>query len=270
MLECLKFLPSLLLFLFVACSTHVAGTTEEPNGLADNDSSSSAQSSGSGKSSSSGQPASSSSGEASELGVMYAPYWHPYYSDGSDERMIDVQVAMNEDENIEVSYKRSAAVGTPDTARSTTFGVEIRVAGEGDDVFSEMKTWTGGVCYMLTSDVQITLKMGMSPEKEKELEYDLPQATLIGPGEVGNVVLRCVSWLDFEQQGFGPTITIEEAFFDYMTSLRFEMLLENGDDEGSFEIYQMRPGGTGISADMDGMDITVDDGTDYVEQPNGN
>ena len=151
------------------------------------------------------------------------------------------------------------------------FGIEIRVDGEGPDVFSEMKTWTGGACYMVTSEVPITLKMGVSPEKEKELKYDLPQATLIGPNDVGNLVIRCLSWLDFEQQGFGPAITIEEAFFDYMTSLRFEV---PNDDfkyyKGSFEIHQIRAGGTGISANMDGMDITVDDGTEYVEQPDAN
>ncbi len=155
-------------------------------------------------------------------------------------------------------------LGAPDAGRSAEFGVAIRVAGEGSDVFSEMKTWTGGACYMLTSDAPIVLKMGMSPVKERELEYDLPQATLIKPEDVGNMVLRCLSWTEFEQQGFGPSITIEEAFFDYMTELRFEVQLDSGVYEGAFEIYQIRPGGSNVSTDIDGVNISVDDGTREV------
>ncbi len=251
--ECLKYLPSLLLFLFVACSTHVAGTTDENNGLAENDSSSSMQSS------SSGAPSSSSSGEPSGQDIMDTPYWFPYWGAGSDERQLDVQIESEEDE-MTISYRRLSMVGSPDTASKAVFGVAIRVAGEGPDVFSEMKTWTGGACFMATSDAPVILKMGMSPEKEQELEYDLPQATLIGPGEVGNMVIRCLSWTDYEQQGFGPSIAIEDAFFDYMTELRFEVQLDGSDSEGSFVIYQIRKGGTGISANMDGMDIVLNDG----------
>lgn len=268
MLECLKYLPSLLLFLFVACSTHVAGTTEENNGLADNESSSSMQSSGSGVSSSSGhgQADTSSSGDPQENSIMDLPYWLPYWGDSIDERQLDVQIERGEGDNMKISYRRLSMVGSPDAGSDAVFGVAIRVAGEGDDVFSEMKTWTGGACYMLTSDAPIILKIGMSPEKEKELEYDLPQATLIGPSDVGNMVLRCLSWPEFEQQGFGPEITIEEAFFDYMTELRFEVQLDSGDYGGSFEIYQIRPGGSTVSTDVDGVNVSVGDGTKEVRR----
>ena len=267
MLERLKCLPGLLLLLLVACSTHVAGTTDENNALAENDSSSSvSSSSGILNSSSSGNPASSGSEVPPENSIMDLPYWLPYWGDSVDERQLDVQIERGEDDNMKISYRRLSMLGAPDAGRSAEFGVAIRVAGEGPDVFSEMKTWTGGACYMLTSDAPIVLKMGMSPEKERELEYDLPQATLIKPEAVGNMVLRCLSWTEFEQQGFGPSITIEDAFFDYMTELRFEVQLDSGVYEGSFEIYQIRPGGSGISANMDGMDITVDDGTREVRR----
>ena len=203
---------------------------------------------------------------------MMSRFWTPYRNDVADENQVKVEVEATEDEKLIVSYDARSVMGGVGgvSQKSAAFGIAIRVAGEGPDVFSEMKTWTGGACYMVTSDAPIILKMGMSPEKEKELEYDVPQATLIGPNDVGNLVIRCLSWLDFEQQGIGPEITIEEAFFDYMTELRFEVQPENDSQQGSFKIIEIRRGGTGISANTDGMDITVDDGTEYIEQPNGN
>ena len=201
---------------------------------------------------------------------MLSRYWAPYWSGAEGELEVDMHVDVDAEEGISVSYEVPMQLGGTSTNVPTGFGIEIRVDGEGPDVFSEMKTWTGGACYMLTSDVPIVLKIGMSPEKEKELEYDVPQATLIGPNEVGNMVIRCLSWTDFEQQGIGPSITIEEAFFDYMTSLRFELQPDSDDYKGSFEIYQIRKGGTGIDANMDGMNITLDDGTENLEPSGGN
>ena len=201
---------------------------------------------------------------------MHSRYWAPYWSKADDEACVNMDVQVDAEDGISVSYELAAPLGEVSGSKPTGFGIEIRVDGEGPDVFSEMKTWTGGVCFMLTSDVPIVLKMGMSPEKEKELEYDVPQATLIGPNDVGNLVMRCLSWTDFEQQGTGPSITIEEAFFDYMTALRFELQPDSDDYKGTFEIYQMRAGGTGINANTGGMDITINDGTEYLEQPDGN
>ena len=291
----------LLPLLYVACSTNVAGTTEETNALADKGdvevdttvtdvSSSSVEQLISSSSiddvtsiSSSNEPAGASSSSAVgipdsattvitdpvEPNVMHSRYWRPYWVDEDDKHMTNVNVEVDEGEEISVSYEVYMPLGGSETSVSN-FGIEIRVDGDGDDVFSEMKTWTGGACYMVTSEVPIVLKIGMSPEKERELEYDLPQATLIEAKDVGNLVLRCLSWLDFEQQGFGPTITIEEAFFDYMTSLRFEVPFDTKYYKGSFEIHQIRAGGTGISANTDGMNISVDDGTENIEQPDGN
>lgn len=302
----LKIMPCLFMAFFVSCSLFVAGTTEETNALAQEESSSSktlssssdpsgnsatSQSSSSyvpvssfntsdsvdvPKSSGMVTPASSSSytwsysSSATEPSPMLSRYWAPYWSNAGDELEMNMHVDVDAEEGISVSYEVSMPLSGTPTDVPTGFGIEIRVDGEGPDVFSEMKTWTGGACYMLTSDVPIVLKIGMSPEKEKELEYDVPQATLIGPNEVGNMVIRCLSWTDFEQQGFGPEITIEEAFFDYMTSLRFELQPDSDDYKGSFEIYQIRKGGTGIDANADGMNITLDDGTEYLEPSGGN
>ena len=295
MINFLKCVPCLFLAFFASCSLFVAGTTEETNALAGQDkedlSSSSAietslSSSGpvQGISSSSAMietPTSSAGTGVSdsvpyvtdpEPNIMLARYWTPYRRNVSDTNQVKVQVEATDEEELIVSYEVAPSMGGLGgvSQRSAVFGIAIRVAGDGPDVFSEMKTWTGGACYMVTSDAPITLKMGMSPEKERELEYDVPQATLIGPNDVGNLVIRCLSWLDFEQQGIGPEITIEEAFFDYMTELRFEVQPENDSQQGSFKIIEIRRGGTGISANTDGMDITVDDGTEYIEQPNGN
>ena len=294
MINFLKCVPCFFLGFFVSCSLFVAGTTEETNALAGQDKDDLLSSSLEEAVSSSSQVQSLSSSEimvvlpssSSEYGfsdtvphvtdpepnVMMARYWTPYWGDGSDENQVKVQVEATDEEELIVSYEVAPSMGGLGgvSQRSAVFGIAIRVAGDGPDVFSEMKTWTGGACYMVTSDAPITLKMGMSPEKERELEYDVPQATLIGPNDVGNLVIRCLSWLDFEQQGIGPEITIEEAFFDYMTELRFEVQPENDSQQGSFKIIEIRRGGTGISANTDGMDITVDDGTEYIEQPNGN
>ena len=284
MVDVLKYLPCLLPFLFVSCSLFVAGTTEETNALAGNDeyvsssvdtpySSEPVQEISSSSKDSSGVVADPDSVPTKpERNVMMSRFWTPYRNDVADENQVKVEVEATEDEKLIVSYDARSVMGGVGgvSQKSAAFGIAIRVAGEGPDVFSEMKTWTGGACYMVTSDAPIILKMGMSPEKEKELEYDVPQATLIGPNDVGNLVIRCLSWLDFEQQGLGPEITIEEAFFDYMTELRFEVQPENDSQQGSFKIIEIRRGGTGISANTDGMDITVDDGTEYIEQPNGN
>ena len=295
MREFLKLLPCLLPFAFAACSLFVAGTTEETNGLANDedlmssdsveipdikDSVSSSQEGESisssreiPKSSSSvsyfgfsssivGEPDSSSSVtiDPNEPTVMLSRYCHPFWNNEEDEYMTNMKMEASEDDGLSVSYEIYQPLGGGSTQRVANFGIEISVEGDGPDVFSEMKTWTSGACYMLTSDVPIVLKMGMSPEKEKELEYDVPQATLIGPNDVGNLVIRCLSWLDFEQRGTGPAITIEDAFFDYMTSLRFEVQLEDGKYNGSFEIYEIRKGGTGISANVDGTDVNLNDG----------
>ncbi|MBR4783630.1 MAG: hypothetical protein IK012_00020 [Fibrobacter sp.] len=264
----LRLLFCLLPFLVASCTFFVAGTTEETNALADNISSSSELSSETDVKSSSSiwqgipdtttyVPDSSTTLEPDEHNVMLARYWRPYYNSGVEENQLDVQIETDEDENIYVSYKMDSLTSESDQDSVAVFGVEIRVDEEGG--FSEIKTWTGGACYMVQSDVPLVLKMGMSPEKEKELEYDLPQATLVGPSDVGNLVIKCVSWRSFKQQGFGPTITIEEAFFDYMTTLRFEAQLENGNHEGSFKISEIRASGSGISADIDGTQVTVNE-----------
>ena len=304
----LKIVPCFFVAFFVSCSIFVAGTTEETNALAQEESSSSMApySSSKPRSSSSTDPntsmssssyipvssfsmvdttdtpkssgmvtpissssfaqISSSSFVRSSSSVETGPspmlsrYWAPYWSNAEDEFDMSMHVDVDAEEGISVSYEVSMPLSGTPAEVPTGFGIEIRVDGEGPDVFSEMKTWTGGVCFMLTSDVPIVLKMGMSPEKEKELEYDVPQATLIGPNDVGNLVMRCLSWTDFEQQGTGPSITIEEAFFDYMTALRFELQPDSDDYKGTFEIYQMRAGGSGMSANIDGTEVHLNDG----------
>ncbi len=280
MADFLKFLPCLFLGFFVSCSLFVAGTTEETNALAGQDkedlSSSSLEKTLSSSSlvqslSSSSAPKSSSSSmvvapSSSDVpfeppsGLLQSRYWHPYWAKAEDEYMVNMRVDAEEGDELSISYQVSQPLGSGSSAHVSPFGIEVLVDGEGSDVFSEMKTWTGGACYMLTSEVPIILEMGMSPEKEKELEYDLPRATLIGTSDVGNMVIRCVSWTDFEQQGTGPAITIEEAFFDYMTSLRFVVQPDESTYEGSFEIYQIRKGGTGIDANIDGTEVNFKDG----------
>lgn len=301
-----KFLLGILALLGLACSDKVAGTTEETNALANDESSSSStpvkpdtgtsqslsssssapvpasssmmggpseqvySSSSAPKSSSSNVfsfsssdivvPSSSAVVSDSASSVLQSRYWRPYWIKATDEYMVNMNVDTEEGDEISVSYEVSQPLGGGQSNLVSSFGIEVVVDGEGPDVFSEMKTWTGGACYMLTSDAPIVLEMGMSPEKEQELEYDLPRATLIGPNDVGNMVIRCVSWLDFEQQGTGPAISIEEAFFDYMTSLRFIVQLDDRKYKGSFEIYQIRRGGTGIDANIDGTEINVKDG----------
>ncbi|OWV02038.1 hypothetical protein B7994_02160 [Fibrobacter sp. UWR2] len=257
-----------------ACTRDVAGTTEETNALAHDESSSSLG----GKSSSSYSELPSSSGsvgissgvsDSSQVpsdslndNVLNGRYWNTFRKEDGVSDLVSVNMEVDEQEGVYVSYALAGSPygGVVGASRKTTFGVSIKVDGSEENAYSDMKTWTSGACYMVTSDAPIILKMGMSPEKERELEYDLPQATLVGPGEVGNLVLRCLSWLDFEQQGFGPSITIEEAFFDYMTELRFELQIEGDNFEGSFKISQIRRGGTGISADVDGTEVHLNDG----------
>jgi len=219
-------------------------------------------------------PVSSSSSAKTDTAsqkILQSRYWHQFCNEDPNV-YVNVNVDVDEGDEISVSYEIPMPLGGGSSTHPEMagFGIAIRVAGDGPDVFSEMKTWTGGACYMVSSDAPVTLKIGMSPEKEAELEYDLPQATLIGPAEVGSMVIRCLSWLDFEQQGFGPEISIEDAFFNEMTELRFEVHPEEDDYKGELRIYQIRAGGSGISADTDGLDISVNDGTEYLEQPNGN
>lgn len=269
-----KTLLGIVALLSFACTRDVAGTTEETNALAHDESSSSLG----GKSSSSYSELPSSSGsvgissgvsDSSQVpsdslndNVLNGRYWNTFRKEDGVSDLVSVNMEVDEQDGVYVSYALAGSPygGVVGASRKTTFGVSIKVDGSEENAYSDMKTWTSGACYMVTSDAPIILKMGMSPEKERELEYDLPQATLVGPGEVGNLVLRCLSWLDFEQQGFGPSITIEEAFFDYMTELRFELQIEGDNFEGSFKISQIRRGGTGISADVDGTEVHLNDG----------
>jgi len=292
MSDCLKFLICLFAISLCSCSPQVAGTTEENNGLAREETNSQAEISSSSAQfvvaysssilieipvSSSGSvvdPSTGSSGYVDTLlsgsgeGIglvdsgttaklaMHAPYWYPYWKDGQDEGFVDLDVETTEEESVNLTYTLDMPAGAWDPPMVGGFGLAIRVEGDDSTAFTRMKTWTQGVCMALWSVTPIVLKIGLSPEKERELGYDLPQIDLVTDSSAGsgNMIINCKSWSEFKQRGTGPvTISGTEAFAQ-MTSLKFEVVSGRG-LSGAFEIVDLYAYGSTIMVGAGDADL---------------
>jgi hypothetical protein len=209
------------------------------------------------------EPASSSGGfvkDSGDVAALQARYWYPYWNEGPDRSMVNMDVDTEEGDEVSVSFTVSMPLGGGSSPELAGFGVAIRVDGDDSTAFSEMKTWTSGVCFMMTSDAPITLKIGMSPEKEEELDYDLPQIELITAQSAGSLVINCKSWSEFKQRGTGAVAITGEEAFAQMTALKFEAHPTERTYKGTFEIYDIHAYGSGLNVNIDGMDVSINEG----------
>ena len=209
------------------------------------------------------EPASSSGGfvkDSGDVAALQARYWYPYWNEGPDRSMVNMDVDTEEGDEVSVSFTVSMPLGGGSSPELAGFGVAIRVDGDDSTAFSEMKTWTSGVCFMMTSDAPITLKIGMSPEKEGELDYDLPQIELITAQSAGSLVINCKSWSEFKQRGTGAVAITGEEAFAQMTALKFEAHPTERTYKGTFEIYDIHAYGSGLNVNIDGTDVSINEG----------
>ena len=294
----LKCLPCLFMAFFVSCSLFVAGTTEETNAIAGQDkedlSSSSIEISlsSSTPASSSSQPGSqtadtvtteptsssssmmfsfsSSSAEPGGFGKMNAAYWYSFCmgtlcKDGASAELSGSTDEAEEGhaEGVEVAFDVSSGwgiggVGAPD--EETYIGAAIRVVSEdGEPTFSEILNWTKGVCFVLSANAPVWLKIGLDPYKMWDMELNTPKIQLVAPGSasLGNLIVNCKSWDEFKQEEpiVGDTISGREAF-EQMESLIFEVMTSEK-DHGIIRIYDIFEYGLDYNMKVDGMDVYI-------------
>jgi hypothetical protein len=103
----------------------------------------------------------------------------------------------------------------------------------------------GGLCIAYTSDFAASLELGLSDEKEAEVGYDIPFASL---PKATSVVVKDIPWSSFKQAGWGTgKITGEEAAA-MLKSVRFKIQGKDG-MTGSFNVMSVGALGGGCSAE---------------------
>ncbi|WP_407450122.1 hypothetical protein [Fibrobacter sp.] len=103
----------------------------------------------------------------------------------------------------------------------------------------------GGLCIAYTSDFAASLELGLSDEKEAEVGYDIPFASL---PKATSVVVKDIPWSSFKQAGWGAgKITGEEAAA-MLKSVRFKIQGKDG-MTGSFNVMSVGALGGGCSAE---------------------
>ena len=101
----------------------------------------------------------------------------------------------------------------------------------------------GGLCIAYTSDFAASLELGLSDEKEAEVGYDIPFASL---PKATSVVVKDIPWSSFKQAGWGTgKITGEEAAA-MLKSVRFKIQGKDG-MTGSFNVMSVGALGGGCS-----------------------
>ena len=103
----------------------------------------------------------------------------------------------------------------------------------------------GGLCIAYTSDFAASLELGLSDDKEAEVGYDIPFASL---PKATSVVVKDIPWSSFKQAGWGTgKITGEEAAA-MLKSVRFKIQGKDG-MTGSFNVMSVGALGGGCSAE---------------------
>lgn len=150
-----------------------------------------------------------------------------YYSDDALDPIIDVCGGLCG------SYELSK--GTLDY--DPFVGVGFNVAGEdvdGSITAADASDW-GGICLSYASSHPVTVELGLTYEKEREYEWDLPIYTL-PKSTTGSI--KCIPWDNFKPMGWGSkTIRGEEAS-KQLASIRFK--IQNRDkSKGTFNFMSI-------------------------------
>lgn len=174
------------------------------------------------------------------------PYWFPYWGDMVDPENVSIGLkpaVYDEPQDLDEEVQDIMGefdVLHLDSATNSVFGVAIRVSGENS--YSDIRLWNG-ICFVLSSDALLSVKIGLSDEREEELDYNLPRIELIDAyaAGAGNVVINCKGWNEFTQDSTlgSATITGEEAARE-MESLKFEFT-PIGEGFGEFSISGILP-----------------------------
>lgn len=103
-------------------------------------------------------------------------------------------------------------------------GVGFNLAGTEDDL-ADASAW-GGICVVYTSEVPITIELGLGSDGDASVGYDVPSVTV--PKSITGDV-RDYPWHEFEQGGWSVVgkITGEEAS-TRLVSLKFKFQNEDG------------------------------------------
>ena len=116
-------------------------------------------------------------------------------------------------------------------------GVAFNIGGAnsyGEPYVVNASAWDG-VCVVYTSDMDITLEMGLGSDYDKALEYDVPTATLLASK---STIVKNITWSSFKQGGWGNGGTISgTAASKKIASLKFKFQGEDG--VGNFNIMSI-------------------------------
>lgn len=126
----------------------------------------------------------------------------------------------------------TAVFSRPDTDESPYVALAFNVAGESAGVPQPADVWHEwfGLCVQYSSDYPIRVELGMGPEKDEALDYDLPWWNLPASKDV---VTECKQWNSFNE-GNRSGMTGDEAS-SKLVSVKFFIYGEDG-KTGSFNI----------------------------------
>ena len=120
-------------------------------------------------------------------------------------------------------------------------GVAFNIGGadrSGEPYIVDASAW-GGVCVVYTSDIDITLEIGLGTDYDKLVAYDNPAATLAA---AKNATIKNVTWASFKQQGWGVKDGGEQisgtAASKQIASLKFKLQGKDG-SKGNFNIMSV-------------------------------
>ena len=117
-------------------------------------------------------------------------------------------------------------------------GVAFDVAGPvewGEPAVTADASAMGGICIVYSSDAMAALELGLSDDKEAELGYDIPFASL--PKSAGGTV-KDIPWSNFKQAGWGYGKISGEEAASMLKSVRFKIQGKDG-STGAFNIMMI-------------------------------
>jgi hypothetical protein len=125
-----------------------------------------------------------------------------------------------------------------DLAYDPFVGVGFNVAGEKNDVLSlaDASSW-GGITVTYSSDMVISMELGMGEDIDNQYGFDLPYVLL---PKSAAAVTKTFTWAEFKQAGWkGKTISGEEAS-RILANVRFRIQGRTG-STGKFKIMSVGP-----------------------------
>ena len=117
-------------------------------------------------------------------------------------------------------------------------GVAFDVAGPvewGEPAVTADASAMGGICIVYSSDAMAALELGLSDDKEAELGYDIPFASL---PKSTSATTKDLPWSSFKQAGWGNGKISGEEAASMLKSVRFKIQGKDG-STGAFNIMMI-------------------------------